>query len=101
MPSVQRVHEVLKDKGVVVVLISIDGGGKKAVQAYLADQLVTALILLDERMEVARRFGVRGTPTTYMVNRSGAMVARGVGPVDMESPEFMQYVQGLLAKPRG
>ncbi|MBI3329233.1 MAG: TlpA family protein disulfide reductase [Nitrospinae bacterium] len=97
----QRVHEALKDDGVVVLLISIDGGGKKAVQAYLTDHRVTAPIVLDERMEVARTFGVRGTPTTYIVDRSGVMVARGVGPVDFESPEFMQYVQGLLARPRG
>jgi hypothetical protein len=50
-------------------------------------------------MEVARQFGVRGTPTTVVVNRSGQIVARGLGPFDLESPEFKQYLQALLAQP--
>jgi hypothetical protein len=27
-------------------------------------------------------------------------VARGLGPFDLESPEFAQYLQQLLAQPR-
>ena len=34
MPSVQRVHEAFKDKDVVVLAISVDGGGEKAVAIF-------------------------------------------------------------------
>jgi hypothetical protein len=34
-----------------------------------------------------------------VVNRSGQIVARGIGPFDLESPEFMRYLQALLAQP--
>jgi thioredoxin-related protein len=51
-------------------------------------------------MEVARQFGVRGTPTTVVVNRQGEIVARGLGPFDLEAPEFLQYLDKLLAQPR-
>lgn len=96
----QRVIETLKDKDVVVLPISIDGSGENAVKPYMAKHGFTFPTLIDQRMEVARQFGVRGTPTTVIVNRNGEIVARGLGPFDLESPEFAQYLQQLLAQPR-
>ncbi len=101
MPSVQRVHDELKDKDVAVLTISIDGTGEKAVKSYLADHGFTIPILLDARMEAARKFGVRAVPTTYVVNRSGMIVARGIGPVAFEDSQFVRYIEALLAEPRG
>jgi protein-disulfide isomerase len=60
---------------------------------------LTFQTLIDQRMEVARQFGVRGTPTTVVVNRKGEIVARGLGPFDLESPEFRQYLLQLAAQP--
>jgi peroxiredoxin len=97
---VQRVTETLKDKEVVVLPISIDGSGERAVKPYMEKHGYTFDTLLDQRMEVARQFGVRGTPTTVVVNRQGEIVARGLGPFDLESPEFTQYLDKLLAQPR-
>jgi len=97
---VQRVTEKLKDKDVVILPISIDGSGEKAVKPYMEKQGYTFETLIDQRMEVARQFGVRGTPTTIVVNRQGDIVARGLGPFDLESPEFVQYLDKLLAQPR-
>jgi peroxiredoxin len=98
---VQRVTETLKGKDVVILPISIDGSGEKAVKPYMEKHGYTFESLLDQRMEVARQFGVRGTPTTVVVNRQGKIVARGLGPFDLESPEFAQYLEQLLAQPRG
>ena len=92
---------MLKDKDVFILPISIDGSGEKAVKPYMEKHGYTFDTLIDQRMEVARRFGVRGTPTTVVVNRKGEIVARGLGPFDLESPEFTQYLQRLLAQPRG
>jgi peroxiredoxin len=97
---VQRVIETLKDKDVVMLPISIDGSGEKAVKPHMEKHGHTFDTLLDQRMEVARQFGVRGTPTTVVVNRQGEIVARGLGPFDLESPEFRQYLEQLLAQPR-
>ena len=101
MPSVQRVYETFKDKDVVVLGISIDGGGEKAVKSFMTIGGYTFTTLVDVGMEIARKFGVRGVPTTYVINRQGAIVAHGFGPVDFDSPAFVQYIQALVAEPRG
>jgi peroxiredoxin len=97
---VQRVTETLKEKDLVILPISIDGSGEKAVKPYMEKQGYTFDTLIDQRLEVARQFGVRGTPTTVIVNRQGEIVAHGMGPFDLESPEFTQYIEKLLAQPR-
>ena len=101
MPSVQRVHDALQGRDVAVMTVSIDGAGEKAVKSYIAEHGFTIPILLDARMETARKFGVRAVPTTYIINRAGVIVARGMGPVDFDSPQFVLYIEGLLAQPRG
>jgi peroxiredoxin len=97
---VQRVAATLKEKDVVILPISIDGSGEKAVKPYMEKHGYTFETLIDQRMEIARQFGVRGTPTTVVVNRQGEIVARGLGPFDLESPEFAHYLEQLLAQPR-
>jgi peroxiredoxin len=101
MPSVQRVHDAFKDKDVVVLAVSVDGAGEKAVKSFIVKHGYTFPTPVDVRMEVARKFGVRGVPTTYVINRHGAIVAHGFGPVDFDSPAFVQYIQTLVAEPRG
>ena len=101
MPSVQRAHETLKDHDAVVLTISLDGSGERAVKPFLAEHGYTVPALVDPRMEVARAFGVRGVPTTIVVNRAGAIVARGMGAFEVDHPEFLQYVERLLAEARG
>ena len=97
----QRVHEAFRDKDVVVLAISVDGGGEKAVKSFMAKRGYTFTTPVDVRMDIARKFGVRGVPTTYVINRQGAIVAHGFGPVDFDSPAFVQYIQALAAEPRG
>jgi hypothetical protein len=101
MPSVQRAHDTLKDKDVILLAIAIDGTGEQAVKPYLAEHGYTIPTLLDPHMETARAFGMRAVPTTYVINRAGTIMAQGIGMVDFESSDFVRYLEGLLAQPSG
>jgi peroxiredoxin len=101
MPSVQRVHNEFQDKDVVMLAVSIDGSGPKAVQTFLEKHGYTMPTAVDAGMEVARQFGVRGVPMTYIINRQGAVVASGFGAIDFDRPEFRTYLQALIAQSRG
>ena len=97
MPSVQRAHDSLKKNGITVLTVSLDGTGEQAVKPFMAKNRYTVPALIDQRMEVARGFGVRGVPSTVVVDRKGMIVASGFGPYDIDSTEFRQYVQRLAA----
>jgi peroxiredoxin len=96
MPSVQKAHELFRGKAVAILTISIDGQGERAVAPFMTKHGYTFPSLVDQRMEVARKFGMRQVPTTYVLNREGVIVGAGYGPVDVASPEFVQFVEALL-----
>ena len=97
MPSVQRAHDTLRKNGISVLTISVDGTGEQAVKPFMAKHKYTVPALTDQRMDVTRGFGVRGVPSTVVVDRNGMIVASGFGPYNVDSTEFRQYVQKLAA----
>jgi peroxiredoxin len=101
MPSVQRVHEQFQGQPVMMLSISIDGGGLPAVQRYMAKNGFTIPALVDAKMETARQFGARGVPTTFIVDRQGLIVASGYGSVDFDAPAFRTYLQALVGSSPG
>ena len=101
MPSVQRAHEAWQHDEVVVLTVSIDGGGAPAVASFITKHGYTFPALVDSQMTVARTFGVRAVPTTYIVNRQGMIVAGGFGPIDFDHPVFRNYINTLAAQPHG
>ena len=100
MPSVQRAHEQLQGDGVTVLAISIDGTGIQAAKPVVAEGKLTFPVPVDQDMAVARKFGVRGVPMTYVVDRKGAIAAQGFGPVDFDAPDFKSYVRAVARRGR-
>jgi peroxiredoxin len=97
MPSVQKAHELFQGNDVAVLMISIDGKGEQAVAPFMAKHGYTFPSLVDQRLEVARKFGMRLVPTTYVINRQGVIVGEGYGPVDLAGAEFVQFLESVLS----
>ncbi len=95
MPSVQRAHEELKKDGIQVITVSIDGTGEAAVKPIFAKGGYTVPALLDSSMEVARGFGVRGVPSTVVVDNRGMIRARTLGHIDYGGTELRNFAREL------
>ena len=95
MPSVQRAHNELKKDDIQVITISIDGTGEAAVKPVFAKGGYTMPALLDLNLEVARGFGVRGVPSTVVVDAKGMIRARTTGHVDFDGAELRNYARNL------
>lgn len=98
MPSVQRAHNELKKDGIEVITISIDGTGEAAVKPVFAKGGYTMPALIDQNMNVARGFGVRGVPSTVIIDNKGMINARGLGHVDFDGQVLRKYVRALAKK---
>lgn len=98
MPSVQRAHDELKKDGIQIITVSIDGTGAAAVRPIFTKGGYTMPALLDQNMEMARGFGVRGVPSTVIVDSKGMIHARGLGHVDFDGQVLRQYARDLAKK---
>jgi peroxiredoxin len=53
--------------------------------------------LLDQQGSVFRDYQVMGLPTTYLIDREGKLLARGVGGRDWTKAEGKALIRALLA----
>jgi peroxiredoxin len=80
MPRLQRAAERWAGKGATVVGIdTVDSRG--AAKDFARKHGVTYAIGYDDVGEIATRYGVSFTPTTFFVDRRGRIVKRVLGPV--------------------
>jgi peroxiredoxin len=79
-----------------VLLLAIDGEKEKKVQRAIKDNKITLPVLLDVKEKIARTYGVKFIPVTFLVDREGMLVGTVVGERDWSSPEAWSAVKELL-----
>jgi thiol-disulfide isomerase/thioredoxin len=100
MPALDRAQATLGAEGIQVLALSSDRGGKNAVEPFYRDKGIKGLGLwLDPRGAAARALGVRGLPTTVIVDRGGQERARLEGAADWDTPAMLAQIRRLVGPP--
>ncbi len=93
MPFVQKMHEKYKGGDLDVVSIALDGEPlKSSITGFVKQEGYTFRVLIDEldaqeMFKVADPFGVGGTPTLYLLDKSGKVVLAKAGRLREEELE--------------
>ncbi len=98
MPSMEKLYQAYRDHGLVILAISSDVGGKPVVEPYVQERGLTFPILLDPEAEVFAQYGVRGLPTSYLLDRRGRVFSADVGARDWSGKVAREVVERLLAE---
>jgi cytochrome c biogenesis protein CcmG/thiol:disulfide interchange protein DsbE len=93
-PSLVRMQSRLKDKGVVVLAVSIDADDT-AYHKFLKDYSVNMVTVRDEAKKAASLYGTFGWPESYVIDRNGVIRRKFIGAVDWSSPEVTDYLSKL------
>jgi hypothetical protein len=99
LPSVNRLYEEFRGKGLEVMLVDIREP-RELVSRTVRERGYSAPVLLDESGDVAgTKYGVWGPPTVYLIDRDNRLLARGVGPRDWSSAAARNLMHALLSAP--
>jgi peroxiredoxin len=99
MPALQRLRRSLSDRGFEVLAVTTDRE-HRAIRQFAGALNLEFPILLDETKDVSAAFGVRGLPTTAVIDRNGRWVGRAVGPREWDSPAMVSLFERLTESPR-
>jgi peroxiredoxin len=94
MPSMQALYEDIGGDGFEIVAVNLqeDPG---TVRSFMDEQGFDFPVLLDRNGTVAREYGVRGIPTSYVVDARGRLVAMYVGPYEWNASEITSALETL------
>jgi thiol-disulfide isomerase/thioredoxin len=107
LPMLERLQQLVDPKSLEVVAVSIDEGGKPAVEAFLKRANVTRLRpYLDPRGEAASRvdqdipapFILFGLPISYLIDRQGRVAGYITGEADWTAADGLALLKYHMAR---
>jgi peroxiredoxin len=105
MPSLQRLHEELRDRGLRVIAVSVDAplgiigsfgepGGD--VRRFVADHGLTFTVLHDPSGRIQSDYQVTGLPTTYIIDRAGRIQQKLLGARSWDDGPLADEIRTLV-----
>jgi glutathione peroxidase-family protein len=77
-PGLEKLHKAYKDKGLVVLAISVDQGGWDGVKSFISEFGITYTVLKGTD-EVSSDYQVRSIPMLLVLNKEGRITKRYLG----------------------
>jgi len=99
MPALERLYQQLGEEGLVVLAVN-QWEDPDHVFAYTGELNVfpSFPILFDPDSSVAERYGVKGLPSSFLLDRDGRLRYRAIGGRAFDHPEVERTVRALLGE---
>jgi DsbE subfamily thiol:disulfide oxidoreductase len=95
MPAMERLFQEFKDKGFVILAVSVKDSRTEAL-AFVKELKLSYPIALDPEGKVGQDYGAWGLPATYLIDAKGIILARAWGPADWYGAAARQLIGNLL-----
>jgi cytochrome c biogenesis protein CcmG/thiol:disulfide interchange protein DsbE len=95
-PSLEKFSEEMRPQGVAVIGVSVDQD-PAALKRFVAQAHLTFPIARDPDQVLAARYGTFKFPETYIIDRSGRVAEKVIGPIDWQDPRIVDFVQNLAS----
>jgi thiol-disulfide isomerase/thioredoxin len=101
LPSLMRLHHILKPDGIKVLLISVDRKGRDKALPFLQKLGIEGPDLgpdlgFDQQSRLAKALELRGLPTTWCVRSDGQMTAQITGDAVWDDPKVIEKIRPYL-----
>jgi len=101
MPSLEALWLRYRDRGLIVVGVSVDRGAPRALlEPYVRNLKLTFPILLDPDAKTSDRWRVTALPATFLVRPGGEVAGMAMGAREWSSDEMRALVERLLPHSR-
>jgi peroxiredoxin len=95
MPSMQRLYSSLpKDKFKMLAILNKDK--PEMAKIFAAKRGITIPILNDQDDNVGQKYGLTGLPETFIIDKTGVLRKKFIGPAKWDSPGFKQMLMGYI-----
>ena len=96
-PSLARLYAALRPEGFELLGVSIDSAADRgAILEFQEEFALSFPILVDPGKEAYRAYGATGVPESFLIDGSGRLVERFIGPRNWDEPRYARALRRLL-----
>jgi peroxiredoxin len=96
VPSMAALKLIMGGKPFQMLAISIDQGGKEAVEAFFKQANTSLPAYLDNNGAIGKMYGITGVPETFVIDRKGVIIKKIIGPLDWSAPEVVKFLNETM-----
>ncbi len=97
MPALIKLHERYRDKGVVLLAISVDES-KAAIKAFTRKLPLPFPVISDPEENISSLYKVFAYPTSFLIGKNGRIEEIITGERDWLAPEFTSRLEKLMKR---
>ena len=94
-PWMNDIQKKYQQEGLVIISVNVDNN-KALANEFLAEVPANFKVFYDPKGKVARKFKLKGMPSSYIIDRSGKMVSAHVGFTDGKKIKYEEELKTLL-----
>ncbi len=96
MPSIDKLVNVMGKDKIKIFAIDLEKINKKKTDKFFADlKIKNFSTYYDPDYVLASKIGLRGLPTTLIIDRNGKEIARVIGSIDFADEKFINWLKNL------
>ncbi len=96
IPSLNSLSEIMRGKNFVILAVSEDNRGADAVIPFIRKFNVKFPVLLDPSRKVGTLYSIGGVPETFLIDTSGKIRYKFIGPKNWSSKEMVSFIERYL-----
>jgi thiol-disulfide isomerase/thioredoxin len=96
IPSMMKLNKFMAGKPFQMVAISIDEGGRPAIESFFKETGFSLPTYLDVSGASTKSYGTTGVPESFIIDKHGVLVKKIIGGVSWDSPEVVSFLEGLM-----
>ncbi len=97
IPELLSLYEKYKSRGLTVIGVSIDADGSDdAIRSFIEEFKMTFPVWHDTDEQIMTKFLAIGVPSTFLIDKSGILRWRKLGPVRPNDPDLASALARLL-----
>jgi cytochrome c biogenesis protein CcmG/thiol:disulfide interchange protein DsbE len=96
-PALDAIHRAYESRGLQVLAVNLDEHRRDA-ETFLREHPHTMPVLFDPRGEAPKAFGVKGMPSSFVIDRAGAIRFTHMGYSATIGERYRQEIELLLSE---
>lgn len=96
IPSMMKLNRAMSGKPFQMVAISIDEGGKPAIDSFFQTSGLSLPAYTDPDNKAAKAYGITGVPETFIIDKKGIIVKKVIGPLAWDGDDVAAFLNDLM-----